>query len=518
MEFNKKSRKRNAVLLSGIGLLNQLISNIAAFIYRTVFIYWMSVEYLGINGLFSNIIQVFSLAELGIGSVIIFRLYKPIKENDVGKTAALMYFYKRFYQFMAVLIIVIGGVFVPFLPNIIRDTSEIPSDINIYVVYILYLIQSATSYTFAYRQALLDADQKGYVNTAVQMIITCMRYGISIAIIFFTRNYTLVLGVGIAINLFGNIWIYWYVNQKYADVFHNKSRLKKEEIIQIYKDTGAMLCHRIGSTVVTSTDNIVMSMYVGTVAVGKYSNYYMIIQIVQNIMNNLLGNFTASIGNHALTVDDEEKYMLFRRLRFANMWLSVFCTGSLYLLINPFIEIVWGGGKLLFTENVVLVLCISFFLSSSRIVNGSFSNAMGLFVYDRTRPLIEAFLNLAISIFLARQLGVVGVFLGTILSSVVTVWWREPYLLYKKVFHQNLKGYFFSYIFWIFILAIIVKVLNQFFNIIPLNPLFLIIRFAICGIGINVFLVILFRKNPYFLYYVELIKKILRRKKVIEDK
>ena len=293
-EFNKKSRKRNAVILSGMGMLNQVVSNLAAFIYRTVFIYWLSIEYLGINGLFSNIIQIFSLAELGIGSVIVYRLYKPIKEDDVEKTAAYMHFYQRFYQLMAVLILIVGVLVAPVLKYVIHD-AEVPRDINIYVVYALYIIQSATSYLFAYRQTLLDADQKGYINTAVQMVFTCTKYVASIIVLYFTRNYTLVLAIGIIINLLGNIWIYVYVSHSYSDVFQSTGRLSRAEIFQIYKDTGAMLCHRIGSTVVTSTDNIVMSMYVGTVAVGIYSNYYMIIQIIQNVMNNLLGGFTSSI-------------------------------------------------------------------------------------------------------------------------------------------------------------------------------------------------------------------------------
>ena len=511
LEFNKKSRKRNAMLLSGMGMLNQIISNVAAFIYRTVFIHCLSVEYLGINGLFTNIIQIFSLAELGIGSVIIFRLYKPIKEDDIDQTSALMHFYKSFYQLMAILIVVVGVVLAPFLPYIIHDTSEIPEDINLYVVYALYILQSATSYMFAYRQALLDADQKGYINTAVQMFFTCLRYGVSILVLYFTRNYTLVLMIGIIVNLLGNIWIYVYVSHTYSDIFHNKTRLSKNEILQIYKDTGAMLCHRIGSTVVNSTDNIIMSMYVGTVAVGLYSNYYMIIQIIQNVMNNLLGSFTASIGNHALSVENKERYQLYKKLRFANMWISVFCTSSLYLLLNPFIEVVWGQ-ELLFSTDIVFILCLNFFLYSSRIVNGSFSNASGMFVYDKARPLIEAALNLVISIILAQKMGISGVFLGTIISSLFTVWWREPYLLYKKVFEEKIRNYFGTYILWMALLVVITICLDGCFSQMPINILYLVVRFLICGIGINAVLALLMCRNQYFQYYVHLLRKIIVEK------
>lgn len=506
--FNKKSRKRNALFLSGMGIINQMVSNIAAFIYRTVFIYWLSVEYLGINGLFTNIIQIFSLAELGIGSVIIFRLYKPIKEDDIGQTAALMRFYKSFYQLIAGVIVVVGIALAPFLSYIINDASQIPEDINLYVVYALYIIQSATSYLFAYRQALLDADQKGYISTAVQMVFTCLRYGVSVIVLYLTRNYTLVLAIGIAVNLLGNIWIYIYASRKYSEIFSNKSKLSNTEIFQIYKDTGAMLCHRIGSTIVNSTDNIIMSMYVGTVAVGLYSNYYMIIQIIQNMMNNLLGSFTASIGNHALSVNHKDRYELYKKLRFANMWISTFCTSSLYLLINPFIQVVWGD-ELVFSKDIVLILCLNFFLYSSRIVNGSFSNAAGMFVYDRMRPLIEAILNLGISVILAQKLGISGVFLGTILSSLFTVWWREPYLLYKKIFKEKITGYFCTYFLWMILSIIITILLDKYFSRFPITVFYLVIRFLVCGLGINLILVLIMCRNPYFLYYVQLARKII---------
>ena len=205
MVFNKNSRKKNAALMSGMSILNQVVSNVAAFIYRTVFIYWLSTEYLGINGLFSNIIQIFSLAELGIGSIIIFHLYKPIKEDDVGQIAGLMYFYKWFYRLITIVIVIIGILLSPALPYIIRDAKELPADINLYLIYALYIFQSATSYAFSYRQALLNADQRGYIVTAAQMVFTCLRYMVSILILYLTRNYMFILIGTIIVNLMNNI-------------------------------------------------------------------------------------------------------------------------------------------------------------------------------------------------------------------------------------------------------------------------------------------------------------------------
>lgn len=511
MAFNKNSRKKNAALMSGMSILNQAVSNIAAFIYRTVFIYWLSAEYLGINGLFSNIIQIFSLAELGVGSVIIYHLYKPIKEDDVSRTTELMHFYKCFYQLIAIVIVIIGVFLSPFLPYIIRDAKEIPADINLYVIYALYIFQSAASYAFSYRQALLDADQRGYITTEMQMAFTCLRYTVSILILYLTRNYTFVLIGTIIVNLMNNMLVYFYVGHFYSDVFKNKSRMDKQGIIQIFKDAGAMMCHRIGATVVSSTDNIVMSMYVGTIAVGIYSNYSLIIQMIQTIINNLLNSFTASIGNYALSVKNEERYQLYKKLRFANMWIAVFCTSSLYLLINPFIQVVWDK-NLIFSKGIVFVLCANFFLFASRSANGAFNIAAGTFVYDRARPLIEAALNLVISVVLVKRVGIAGVFLGTIISSGLTVWWREPYLLFKKVFEQKLGGYFVTYALWTFLLFAITIPFEKLLVRLPMNMFYLVIRFLVCGIGINVVLVLLMCRNQYFLYYFGLVKTWLLKK------
>ncbi len=511
MVFNKNSRKKNAALMSGMSILNQVVSNVAAFIYRTVFIYWLSTEYLGINGLFSNIIQIFSLAELGIGSIIIFHLYKPIKEDDVGQIAGLMYFYKWFYRLITIVIVIIGILLSPALPYIIRDAKELPADINLYLIYALYIFQSATSYAFSYRQALLNADQRGYIVTAAQMVFTCLRYMVSILILYLTRNYMFILIGTIIVNLMNNLFIYFYVGYFYSDVFENKSKMNRLGIIQIFKDAGAMMCHRIGATVVSSTDNIVMSMYVGTIAVGIYSNYSLIIQMIQTIINNLLNSFTASIGNYTLTVKNEERYQLYKKLRFANMWIAVFCTSSLYLLINPFIQVVWDK-DLIFSKEVVFVLCTNFFLFASRSANGAFNIAAGTFVYDRARPLIEAVLNLVISVFLVKRIGIVGVFLGTIISSGFTVWWREPYLLFKKVFGQRLRGYFVSYALWTLLLFLITIPFERFMVQLPMNMFYLVIRFLICGIGINAILILLMCKNQYFLYYFELMKTLVLKK------
>lgn len=510
--FNQESRKKNAIKLSSMGIIEQLVSNLMAFIYRTVFIYLLSAEYLGISGLFANIIQVFSLTELGIGSVITYRLYQPIKENDVEKAAALIKFFRNFYVILSVVILVIGTGLMPILPYIIKDAQNLPPDINLRVIYLLYVFQSATSYMLASNQILLDADQKGYIRQAMQMLGTSIRYVIQIFVLFLTRNYTLVLTISILWGILCNAVINVYVRKKYKVVFSEKSKLHIHEIKSIFKDTLAMMCHRVGAIVVTSTDNIIMSMFVGTISVGIYSNYYMIIQIVQNVMNSLLGGFTSSIGNYSVSASKEDNYKLYTRLRFANLWISSFCTVSLFLLLDPFIKNVWGGEEMLFAKSVVVVLCVNFFVFSSRVVNGSFGNAVGLFVYDKMRPLFEAGINLVVSVFLAQKMGVVGIFIGTAVSALLTVWWREPYLLHKKIFVKELKEYYTTYIKWTILTIIIAFTGNSLFNCLPNNLAFLIIRFLLCGVGINVIYIAIFHKDDNFCFYFNIAKQFAENK------
>ena len=488
MNFNKNSRKKNVFLTSGMGLAYQLCSNIMAFVYRTVFLYVLSVDYLGINGLFSNIISIFSLAELGIGSVIVYRLYSPIKNADVPKMAALMRFYSQFYHLLAALIAVVGVALTPFLSLFIHDLNEVPADVNIYIV------------------------------SLAQSLWTVLRYVLQIIFLLIARDFTLTLAIGIVVNVCSNAMFSRIITKWYPEVFAYKNKLEKAEKRSIFKDTFALLCHNIGQTVVFSTDNLILSTFVGTVAVGIYSNYSLIINAVSNVLKTALGTFTSSIGNFKLSSDRKAVYELYKKLRFANLWITSFCACSLYLLLSPFISVVWNGEKILFSDGVVIVLCVSFFLSYARIVNSSFINACGLFVRDKIRPLIEAAVNLVVSVILVEKIGVIGIFIGTVVSCLVTVWWREPYILYHELFKVSLKEYMWEYLKWCVLCLAAVLGIGKIFEFLPMNIFFLFVRFLICGVGINAFFAIVMWRRESFRYYRELLWEVARKRLPLKQK
>lgn len=498
--FNTNSRKKNILLSSFFGVTEQFISYFITFIFRTVFIHILSKNYLGISGLFTNVLQIFSLAELGIGGVISYRMYKPIKKQDITKCAELLQFYKKIYHCIFVIILLMGMMFYPFLDKIIADTSEVPADINLNAVYWLYVIQSATSYLCVYMQSLLSADQKGYIISFANTVYRIMTNVAQIIVLVVSKNYMLSLITGILINVMYNIIFSIYIKQSYKEIFDCKSSLSQKEKILIYKDTGALFCHKIGYTVVKSTDSIILSKYIGVVTLGIYSNYTLIVTAIDNVLNKLFGSFVSTIGNISIDKSKEQTYNSYRKLFFIDMWFSSFCSICLFILINHFIEL-WLDASFLLKPWIVLIITINLFLNASRIINGSFVNANGLFVKDRIRPLVEALLNLVVSVVLVKRIGIGGIFVGTIIGTALTAWWREPIILYKYLFNRNVKEYFIYYVKWVLLITAVGGILYYICREIPITILGFITKMVVCTVIINLIYVLVFRKSENYLYF-----------------
>lgn len=509
MKLNTKFQKKNAILSSLSGGAVQISNVVFSFVYRTCFLLVLSKEYLGINGLFSNILQVFSLAELGIGSVIAFRLYDPIKNKDIQHVSALMDFYKTAYHIICGIILVMGLIMLPFLNFFIADTSEIPADVNIRIVYILFVLQSAISYLFIYKQSIAIADQNGYVVSNYNIFLNLLTNSSKILILFLTENFTVTLFTGIVITVLSNYLFSRFITIRYKDVFSQQIKLNKSEKIGILKDTYAMLCHKIGSTVVFSSDNLILSKYIGIKILGIYSNYSLIISSLSTLISKMLSELTPGIGNINITATPEKKLEIYYRLSFLNMWIASFCTVTLWIMINPFIA-VWQDETFLLDSIVVLILCVKFFIDTSRAINGTFINSCGLFVKDKIRPLIEVVINLTISIYLVKKIGIAGIFIGTIGSTVLTSWWREPYLLYRHIFKRPILEYAMSYAKWALSTGVTGVILHMICFNLPINIWGLIGRGGICAIGINLILIVINFKKIEYQYFKNIIAKTVR--------
>lgn len=508
--FNQKSRTQNMMRIAVVSEISTIINLLFGFIYRSIFLSILSAEYLGINGLFTQILQLLSLADLGIAGAITFRFYKPIQQEDVFQVGKLMNFFKTIYRIILVVIVGIGLLLLPFLHLLIKDTSEIPSDVNLYVIYLLFLIQSASSYMFAYRQTLLTADQKQYIVSLMQLGGTFLRYLGQVIFLICTHNYSLTIAINIGLNILSNYAISLYAKRKYAPVFEIKETLSFLEKKEIFNDTKATLCHKIGGVVLNSTDSIILSKFAGLLSVGLYSNYSLIIGNLSTLAKQILSNTTASLGNACAELNAQERYKVYRNLVFLNLWIASTLTICLYVLINPFIEL-WVGKSMLLNKLTVISLCAQFFFELARQVNLSYTSASGLFVKDIYRPFIEAGINLVVSIVLVNILGIAGVFLGTVISCVTTVTWREPYLIFKYDLKRKANEYIANFIIFICFTLLLCVIFEVIFTRFITN----FFMWVICGLAIMILTQCIFvafmHKRPEFTYMVQIIKRIFRK-------
>ena len=443
--FNKDSRTKNAIKTSAVGGATNIIKILLGFGYRTLFVFMFSEVYLGINGLFTNILQILSLAELGITTAIVYRFYEPISRDDVHYVGMLMNFFGRVYRMIALSILGIGCCFIPFLPHLINSSDQLPGDINLYIIYILFLINTVASYVFSYKMTILSADQKNYVTSVIDLIQTVVRYAVQIIVLYQTKDYTITLFIGIVATLLLNFICSVWTEHQYKEVFAVKEMLPKEDQKLIFEDTRACMYHKIGGTVLNSTDSVVLTKMVSLAMTGIYSNYSMLLTYIQQFIGQILGNFTASVGNAIQKMSDDDYYKLFKKLNFLGLWVASIVSVGVYGVIDDFVR-VWLGDKYVLDATTTMIVVIQLFITLSKITSGAFTNAAGLFVMDKIRPLIEAVLNLVISIILTFYMGISGVFLGTIISMALTVCWREPYLLYKYSFKRSVFDYWKIYL------------------------------------------------------------------------
>lgn len=508
--FNKNSRLKNLALSSSFGVVEQLLVYILSFVYRTIFLMILSKQYLGISGLFTNILQVFSLTELGIGSVIVYRLYKPIKEEDTELCHALMIFYKNIYQVIALVVFLLGCAFFPYLNNIIADTSNIPEDINLTIIYWLFVLQNITSYLFVYSQSLLVADQKNYVISFASSIYNIISTILKILILIAFKDYTYSLISGIISSIIYNFLFSKYIKNKYKYIYDGELRLDRKQKNEIYKDTGSLMCHKIGYVVLNSTDSIILSKYIGVTVLGIYSNYSFISLAIDSILNKMLGSFVSTIGNLSLEKDIENRFNVYKHLLFINFWLVSFCTICFFTLVNPFISVWLDRSYILGIETVIVISCNLFF-NSAGIINSVFINANGLFVMDKIRPLIQAVINLLFSVYLVKKIGLPGIFIGTLISNITTTWWRQPYVLFKYIFDDKPYFFFSSFFKWMLITVGMIIIYEFLFSFMDDSISAFVIRLMICVILSNLLIWMLFKKNDSFLYFKKLIMLKIKR-------
>lgn len=492
------SRTKNSIINSSVSIITQVLTVIINFIVKTVFIKVLGSEYLGLNGLFSNIITMLSLADLGIGIAIPYSLYKPLADKDEKKIRILMKYYSKIYNVIGVIVLSIGLALIPFLPLIIKDMPDIP---NISLIYALFVIHSASSYFFVYKKLLIDSDQKSYITSKIIFTFSTVLSIIQVIILLLTKNYILFLLSSIITVVLQNIYICYKADKMYPYIkIKEKDKLSKEEYKEIKRNISSLFIYKVGSVVSNGTDNIVISKIIGLVAVGIYSNYLLIINSITNILNQIFNAITSSIGNLVVTSNKERSKEVYENLSFANFVIYGFTSIGIFVLINPFIKI-WIGEEYLLSPFVAFLLSFNLYIGGMNSVTTSFRNAYGLFYKAKYRPIFMCILNLVVSIILAFPLGIAGVVIGTIVSRIFTIVWLDPYVIYKYGFNESPKKYYFKYIEYLLIYLLLSILLYFVFNLVPIANIFLFILVGILlTISVIGFIIIVYNKSSEYKY------------------
>ncbi|MEY2192743.1 lipopolysaccharide biosynthesis protein [Neobacillus sp. BF23-41] len=501
-------RVKNSIynILAGIG--SQIIITLLSFISRSVFVNYLGAEYLGVNGLFSNILGMLSLAEAGIGSAIIYNLYKPVAEGNKERINILMQFYKKAYMVIALVVLLLGLSLLPFLKYFIKDSTVD----NIGLIYVIFLLNTASSYLFSYKISFLNVCQKGYIVTGVYSLSSILATCIKIGILYATNNYILYLVIDILITIITSIILTFIANKMYP-LLRNKGsgKLDEETRSNIVKNVKALILHNIGGYAVFGTDNIVIASFVSVKAVGLYSNYYMLINICRTFINQFFDNITHSVGNLVAEENEEKLFTIFKVTMLINFWIYSFFTIFLYIIMEPFITF-WLGSDFIMGKSILIILMINFFVSGMRRSISIVKTTSGIFQEDRFAPFFEAAINLGASIILVNYIGITGVFIGTLISTLFVPFWIAPYLVYKKVFKRSVFYYFLKYTYFVLIGLGTCLLTNLICNFLFSDGILsLLLKGTVCFIIPNTIYIAIFHRTNEFKYISDIFKSILEK-------
>lgn len=509
--MSKSSRSRYSTLNVSSGLIGQTVTILLGFLTRTIFIYTLGKSFLGISGLFQNVLQILSIADLGLESAIVFSLYKPLVDKDEEKISAIIHLYKHTYRIIGAVILAVGVCLTPFIKYIINGKSNV---VNIEIVFLLFLIQTASSYLlFSYRKTVYVADQHSYKSTVISFFVRVISCALQILTLLLFKNYYAYLIIEIAMIMLSNVIVGIFAGKDYPCIKKKpKNKLPKEDLDVIKKNVFGATLYKICGVVTNSTDNILISSIVGIEVVGVYSNYLLFTNYIQIFLNLIFNGITASIGNLFVTETKEHNEFIFRCVNFLNIWLFGFCGIAFYCLINPFMILWLQDESYLLSSKTVFIIFFYFVLVGLQYSIKSYRSACGLFWKGKIRPVFTAIINLVVSIILGYYIGLDGILIGTIVSHILTLFWYDPILLYKEVFKKSSTLYFIRYIFSLAIVVIFALGLEFFMSFLPVTAVYFVLRLFIVVIVPNIImLVVSFRTKEFKYIYNNFLVPVLKK-------
>ena len=509
----KIERTKNATRNMFFGTILKLYQIILPFIMRTAIVYCLGVEFLGLNSLFTSILQVLNLSELGVGAAMVFSMYKPITEDDNITICALMNLYKWYYRIIGVVVLVGGTILVPFIPNLIK--GDVPANINIYWLYLLNLVATVLTYwLFAYRNSILQAYQRTDVSSKVTIITDTFKYGLQLLALFIFKNYYYYVIAILVTQICANV-ITAVISKKMYPQYNPKGKLPKESIKAINKRIKDLFTAKLGGAIVNSADTIVISSFLGLTTLAIYQNYFFIMTSITGVILILLSSCTAGIGNSLITESMDKNYRNFKKFSFMETWVAGICVCCFLNLYQPFMSM-WMGKDNLLSMGCVLLLCWYFYLYVTNSFFCIYKDAAGIWHEDRFRPLIGALVNLVLNLVLVNFIGIFAIILSTVLSYIFVAMPWLIHNLFSILFKRSYKGFLGQLLRNTMVVAgaaVISYIICYGFS--EINIIYLAIRLVISIVVPNVIFLLVWRKDEEFAGTLDMVDNITKRKFIV---
>lgn len=505
--MKKRTRTEYSILNIATGIGGYILNTILGFVCRMVFVRCLSADYLGVNGLFTNILTMLSLTELGIGSAIGYALYKPLAENDEEKIASLVKFYQRAYHIIGIVVACVGLALMPFLNIIIQEKPAISE--SIYLLYLINLFNTASTYFFSYRSSLLVVAQQNYIVSGLNYIITILQSILQSVFLVITHNYLVYLLIQTAGTFIYNVTISTIAGNRFPFIKAKNIRpLEREERQSLFNNIRDLTIYKISGLLVNSTDNILITFFKGLATTGVASNYTLLVNTLNSLLNQVFNGLTASVGNHNATESDEKKFAMFSFLNLMNFWIFGWAALGIVFCSTDLVRLCFGDEYVL-SISIPLVMALNFYTVGLQNAVWTYKQTMGLFHYGRFLQIITAILNIVFSVILGYKWGVFGILFATFLARLFTNLWYDPYAVFVHGFGKSPMLYLVKYIQYLVVLGIAAGVC--YIVLTPIHmPIFaqIILKILLCSIICNMIFYIIFRKTQEFQKVKEIAKNV----------
>ncbi|MCR4901933.1 MAG: polysaccharide biosynthesis protein [Butyrivibrio sp.] len=433
-------RVKSAARNIAFGYVGTAATAIMSFILRTIFIHQLDEVLLGVNGLYTSILSLLSMAELGIGTALNFSLYAPVAKGDTEKIKSYMQMYRKAYYVIALVVAAIGLALAPFLPVIIKNPGYCTTrDLTLF--YLIFLFNTVSTYFVSYKYSLVNAQQKNYIQTNINTITKVITVFLQIVGLLIFKNFYVYLLTDAAVQLIQKVFVSSYLNRLYPYLKDkNITPLTKEESGAVWSKTKALVLHKVGDVARLQTDSLIISSFIEVATVGIVDNYNLVISTVSNFVNIIFNSVISSFGNLIATENRQKQFEMFKVYRFFAAWFYGFSATGFFILLSPLIEL-WLGQSWLLGTAAIYLLLTDYYFKGDRIVLSNYKTAAGVFEQDKYLALIQGVVNLVLSIWLVQVIGLAGIYVGTVVSGLIANV-TKPFIIYRTCFDRTPVSYF----------------------------------------------------------------------------